>query len=220
MSQIQQEENDWTRDKEVLTNYREGLEKEIVDLKQKIADAKIKKDGAEAETLKQSAERDRYVAARDAFAKLVRDLEENMAAKLPLIPAPLRAEAKVSQSIEDLERDLKLSEEKRSDGLSKRLLTLINLASEVEKFQQTVVVRQELRKDGEGREFNMEVIYFGLSVAYAVNEDESLALIGKPDGKSGWKFEEHKELAGEIRKLIDCTKGDADPAFISLPISL
>ena len=65
----------------------------------------------------------------------------------------------------------------------------------------------------------MEVIYFGLSAAYAVNEDGSLALVGKPTEKDGWKFEERKELAAEIRKLIDCTTGDSDPAFITLPIS-
>jgi hypothetical protein len=219
MRQIQQEENDWTRDQEVLTNYREGLEKEIADLKEKIADAKTKKAGADSESLKQTGERDRFVAAKDELAKLVRTLEENMSAKLPLIPAPLRAEAKVSQAIEDLERDMKLPEDKRSEGVSKRLLNLINLTSEIEKFQQTVVLRQELRTDAAGREFNMEVIYFGLSAAYAVNEDGSLALVGKPTEKDGWKFEERKELAGEIRKLIDCTTGDSDPAFITLPIS-
>ena len=142
-----------------------------------------------------------------------------MAAKLPLIPAPLRAEPKVSQAIEDLQRDMKLPEDKRSEGVSKRLQNLINLTSEIEKFQQTVVLRQELRTDAAGREFNMEVIYFGLSAAYAVNEDGSLALVGKPTEKDGWKFEERKELAAEIRKLIDCTTGDSDPAFITLPIS-
>ena len=219
MRLIQKEENDWTRDQEVLTNYREGLEKEIADLEDKIADAKTRKEGADAESLKLSEERDRYAAANDELAKLVRGLEENMAAKLPLIPAPLRADPKVSQSIEDLERDLKLTGDKLNEGVSKRLQNLINLTSEIEKFQQTVVLRQELRSDGEGREFNMEVIYFGLSIAYAVNEDGSLALIGKPDAKDGWKFAERKDLAGPIRDLIASTKGDRDPSFVSLPIS-
>jgi nicotinamide mononucleotide adenylyltransferase len=219
MRRIQQEENEWTRDQEVLTNYREGLEKEIADLKEKIADAKTRKEGADSESLKQTEERDRYASANDELAKLVRTLEEIMAAKLPLIPAPLRAEPKVSQSIEDLERDLKLTGDKLNEGVSKRLQNLINLTSEIEKFQQTVVLRQELRTDGEGREFNMEVIYFGLSTAYAVNEDGSLALVGKPNAKDGWKFVERKDLAVAIRDLIASTKGDRDPSFISLPIS-
>lgn len=219
IQQIQQEENDWTRDQEVLTNYREGLEKEIADLTEQIADARTRKQGSDTESLKQTQERDRFASAKDELGKLLRGLEENMASKIPLIPAPLRAESKVSQAIEDLERDMKLPEDKRNEGVSKRLLNLINLTAEIEKFQQTVVLRQELRADSEGREFNMQVIYFGLAAAYAVNEDGSFALMGKPDGESGWKFEERKDLAKEIRNLISCTTGDLDPQFISLPFS-
>jgi hypothetical protein len=219
MRQIQEEENEWTRDQEVLRNYKEGLEKEIVDLKEKIVDANTRKEGAETASLKQSEERSRYLAATGELGKLLRGLEDNMAAKLPLIPKPLRAEPKVAQAIEDLERVLKLPEDKRDEGVSKRLQNLINLTTEVEKFQQTVVLRQELRSDSEGREFNMQVLYFGLAVAYAVNEDGSFALIGKPSGKDGWKFEEKADLADEILSLIACTNGDQDPAFISLPFS-
>ena len=51
MRKIQQEENDWSRDQEVLQNYKEGLEKEIADLKQQIADAKTRKAGADQESL-------------------------------------------------------------------------------------------------------------------------------------------------------------------------
>lgn len=219
MQKIQQEENEWTRDQEVLTNYREGLEKEIADLKEQIADAKTRKEGSNAESLKQTQERDRFAAAKEELAKLLRGLEENLASKIPLIPAPLRNEPKVSQAIEDLERDIKLSKDKQGEGVSKRLLNLINLTAEVEKFQQTVVLRQELRADSEGREFNMQVLYFGLAAAYAVNEDGSFALMGKPAGASGWKFEERKDLAKEIQNLIACTTGDQDPEFISLPFS-
>ena len=219
MQQIQQEENEWTRDQEVLTNYREGLEKEIADLKEQITDARTRKQGSDAESLKQTQERDRFVAAKAELGKLLRELEVNMAAKIPVIPAPLRAEPKVSQAIEDLERDMKLPKEKQDEGVSKRLLNLINLTAEIEKFQQTVVLRQELRANSEGREFNMQVIYFGLAAAYAVNEDGSLALMGKPTAESGWKFEERKDLAKGIQSLIATTTGDQDPAFISLPFS-
>ncbi|QTN31465.1 DUF3450 family protein [Akkermansiaceae bacterium] len=218
MRQIQEEENEWSRDQEVLQNYKEGLEKEIEDLREKIADATTRKQGSDAESLKQTQERDRFIAAKDELGKLLRGLEENMASKIPLIPAPLRAEPKVSQAIEDLERDLKLPEEKRNEGVSKRLLNLINLTAEIEKFQQTVVLRQELRANSEGKEYNMQVIYLGLAAAYAVNEDGSFALMGKPDA-TGWKFEERKDLAEAIRSLISCTTGDQDPQFISLPFS-
>lgn len=219
MRQIQEEENEWTRDQEVLVNYREGLEKEIESLKASISDAKTKKDGSDAESLKQTQERDRYAAAKDELSVMVRAMEEKMIKKLPLIPNPLRAEAKVAQAIEDLERDIKLPEDKRDEGVSKRLLNLLNLTAEIEKFQQTVVLRQELHSDSNGKEYNMQVVYFGLAIAYAVNEGGTLALIGQPTEKDGWKFEERSDLADEITGLIASTTGDADAAFAKLPFS-
>jgi hypothetical protein len=217
MQAIQKEENDWSRDQEVLQNYKEGLEREIADLKQQIADAKTRKEGAESESLDQSAERDRLAAAKDELAGIVRRLEENLAAKLPLLPAPLLAEPKMAQAVEDLKRDLALPAEKRNEGVSKRLLNVINLLTEAEKFQQTVHLRPELHKNADGREFNMQVIYFGLACAYAVNEDGSFALAGRPT-TDGWTFAERKDLAADIQRLIAATTGDRDAAFVTLPL--
>ena len=217
MRQIQTEENEWARDQEVLQNYKEGLQKEIADLKEKIADAQTRKEGSESESLGQMEERDLYAASKEELSKMVRELEENMVSKIALIPGPLKAESKVSQAIEDLERDIKLPEDARNEGVSKRLLNLISLASEVEKFQQTVVLRQELHKDACGKEYNMQVVYFGLAAAYAVNDDGNLALVGKPDAVDGWVFKERSELASEIRSLIDSTTGDAEARFVYLP---
>ena len=218
MRKIQQEENDWSRDQEVLQNYKEGLEKEIADLKQQIADANTRKAGADQESLAQSAERDRLAAAKDELAGIVRKLEEKLAENLPLFPAPLLSEPKVAQGVEDLKRDLALPPEKRGDGTAKRLLNVINLLTEAEKFQQTVHIRPELHKDSSGREFNMQVIYFGLACAYAVNEDGSFALAGRPTA-DGWKFDERKDLAADIQRLIASTTGDQDATFVNLPIS-
>ena len=217
MRGIQQEENEWSRDQEVLANYKEGLEKEITDLKEQIADAKTRKAGADQESLDKSAERDRYAAAKDELSKAVRALEESLSGKLPLFPDPLLKEPKVAQGIEDLKRDLALPEDKRGEGVSKRLLNVINLLTEAEKFQQTVHIRPELRTDGQGREFNMQVIYFGLAMAYAVNDDGSFALAGRPTA-DGWKFVERGDLAADIKKLIAATTGDQDAAFVNLPL--
>jgi hypothetical protein len=218
MSRIQQEEDDWSRDKEVLENFKEGLEKEIEDLKERIEAAETRRQGADKESLDKSAERERYAAARDELAATVRKLEQALSARLPLFPQPLKADAKVAQAIEDLNRALALPPDKRDSDVSKRLLTIITLTSEAEKFQQTVHIRPELHQDKSGREFNMQVIYFGLAVAYAVNEDGSLALSGRP-GPDGWVFEESPHLAGAIQELIGAATGNRDAAFIQLPYS-
>ncbi len=218
MRKIQQEENDWARDQEVLSNYKEGLEKEIADLKEQIASAKTRKDGADKESLDKIAERDLFVKAKEDMTAITRSLEESLMAKIPFFPEPLLKDPKVAQGIEDLKRDFALPPEKRGESVSKRLLNVVNLLGEAEKFQQTVSVRPELHRDSQGREFNVQVVYFGLAMAYAVNEDGTFALVGRP-GPEGWKFEERKDLAPDIVKLLAATTGEADATFINLPFT-
>lgn len=217
MRKVQQEEDDWARDQEVLQNYKEGLEREIADLRQKIADAETRKAGADKESLAQSAERDRLASAKDSLAVVLRGLEERLAAALPLLPIPLLGEAKTAQMADELRKAIDLPEDKRGDHVSKRLLNVINLLGEAEKFQQTVSLRNELHRNSSGREFNMQVVYFGLAAAYAVNEEATFALVGRPD-RAGWRFEERPDLAGGIRQLIDATTGDIEASFIQLPL--
>lgn len=217
MRKIQQEKNDWKRDEEVLKNYKEGLEKEISELQEKITDANNRKAGAERDTLEQSKLRDQYATAKDALASSVRALEENMRNLLPILPTPLLADPKVSQAVKELRRSLELPESKRNEGVAKRLQNLITLATEAEKFQQTVHLKQELHRNAEGREFNLQVLYFGLAFAYATDEAGNLALAGKP-GPDGWKFQECPELAADIRRLIASTTGDLDATFVPLPL--
>lgn len=218
MSRIQKEESDWSRDHEVLANYKEGLASEIASLHQSISDAETRKAGADKKSLDLSAERDRYTASKSTLAQRLRAMEQQMSTQLGIIPKPLLDEPKVSQAITDLKAALTLPDEKIEENTSKRLLNIITLLNEAEKFQQTVHVRPELHRDKSGREFNVKVIYFGLAMAYAVNDDGSLALTGKP-GKEGWVFEETPALSNDIKRLIDATTGDAEPAFVTLPFS-
>jgi hypothetical protein len=216
MSRIQREESDWARDREVLANYKEGLVNEIATLKQSIAEAETRKAGADKASLDLSAERDRYAAAKSALAKRLRGLEQQLMPRLGLFPKPLTEDPKVSQAIADLKIAINLPDDKIEENVSKRLLNVITLLGEAEKFQQTVHVRPELHRDKAGREFNMRVIYFGLAMAYAVNDDGTLALTGRPSGE-GWVFEETPALSAEIQNLLAATTGDAEAAFISLP---
>lgn len=215
MRKIQQEENDWSRDQEVLQNYKEGLETEIATLKEQIASAKTRKEGGDQQSLDKVAEKDRYVAAEDELKRQIRLMEESLAAKIPLFPEPLRKTPKITQGIESLQRNLLLPADGQTEDVSKRLANVTELLAEVEKFQQGVHVFPELRKDSQGHEFNMQVVYFGLALAYAVNEDGSFALAGRA-GADGWKFQERNDLAPQILKLYSpppARKTSLSPTF-------
>jgi len=217
MRKIQQEENDWSRDQEVLKNYKEGLEKEISDLKEQIASAKTRKEGGDQQSLDKVGERDRLVAAQDELTRQVRIMEEALASKLPLLPDPFKKIAKISVAIESLQRNLQLPADQQTDEVGKRLTNVAELLAEIEKFQQSVQVFSELREDGKGHEYNMQVIYFGLGLAFAVNENNSFALAGRPSA-DGWKFQERNDLAPQIQKLLVTATSEKDVSFTNLPL--
>lgn len=217
MRKIQLEENDWARDREVLENYKEGLETEIKILKEHIASAKTRKEGGDQSSLDKVNEKDRFVAAEDELKRQIRQMEENLAATIPLLPEPLCKTSKMTQYIEFLQRNLLLPADAQNEEISKRLANVTELLAEVEKFQQGVHVFQELRKDSNGYEFNMKMVYFGLALAYGVNEDGSFAIAGRP-GADGWKFQERNELAPQILKLISTATSDKDASFTNLPL--
>lgn len=219
MREIQKEEDSWEKDREVLQGYKEGLGKEIEDLKEQIARAKTERDGAAKDDLDKIARRDAYAKAKDALADGVRELEKGIVARLPLLPRALAQEPKVAQMTEEIRKDAGLTGDKGKEGLSKRLNNVLNLLSEVEKFQQTVHLRDELHKASDGREFNMKVVYFGMAAAYAVNETGDFALVGRPT-RNGWEFAERTDLAPRIKELVGVTTGDIDAKFVTLPIEL
>jgi hypothetical protein len=217
MRKIQQEENEWSRDQEVLSFYKEGLASEIASLKEQIASARTRKEGGDQQSLDKVSERDRLIAAEDELKGQLRVMEEKLAAKFPLFPEPLRKNAKVAQAMESIQRNLLLPADGQTEEISKRLVTVTELMADVEKFQQGVHVFQELHKNSNGDEFNMQVVYFGLAFAYAVNEDGSFALAGRGNA-DGWKFQERSDLAPQIMKLLVTATGETDVSFTNLPI--
>jgi hypothetical protein len=219
MREIQKEEDSWEKDSEVLKGYKEGLEKEIEDLKEQIARAKTDRDGASKEDLDKVAKAEAYAKAKEALAAGLQELEKGVVARMPLMPAALAKEPKVAQIAEEVTKDAALTGDAAKQGIAKRLNNVLNLLSEVEKFQQAVHLRDELHKAPDGREFNMKVLYFGMAAAYAVNETGDFALVGKP-GDAGWTFTERNDLAPRIRELVGVTTGDIDAKFVTLPIDL
>lgn len=219
MREIQDAEDAWERDRVLLEDQRAALESEIADLSQRVEEAKTEKEGADKESLDEVAKRDAYLKAKDLLAAEIRQLEEGLVKQFPVLPAPLAEEPKVKELMAQVREDVALTGEKAQGGLAKRLNNVLNLLTEAEKWQQTVLLRDELHESADGRKFNMKVVYFGLGAAYAVNESGDFALVGTPTTE-GWNYEERNDLAGDIRRMVDVLNGDVDAQFVELPIDL
>jgi len=95
---------------------------------------------------------------------------------------------------------------------------LVALLQSIHLFHRAVhLERQEFSlDDGKSREFR--VIYFGLGIAYFVNESGNVAGWGKPS-EAGWSWTRQDELAKEIANGVSIMENRALPRFLELPIS-
>ncbi|WP_353568331.1 DUF3450 family protein [Haloferula sargassicola] len=219
MREIQTEETSWERDKELLEGQRESLDSEISDLEARLKSAREEKATADQESVEEVAKRDALVKADEELAGKVRELESALVGQLPGFPPPLAEDPRVAELIEQVRKDAALTGEEAQKGQTKRLNNVLNLLTEAEKWQQAVHLREELHSTDDGRKFNMQVVYFGLGCAYAVNEAGDYALVGTP-GEAGWHFDPHNELAPKIQEMVDVLNGDAEAKFVTLPIQL
>ncbi len=219
MREIQIEETTWERDRELLEGQRESLDSEISDLKKRLEDAREEKSGADQQSVEEVARRDALVKADEKLAAEVRELEKGLVARLSSFPPPLAEDPRIKELMEQVRKDVTVTGEEAGKNLTKRLNNVLNLLTEAEKWQQAVHLREELRTADDGRKFNMQVIYYGLGSAYAVNEAGDYALVGTA-GESGWIFEPRNELAPQIREMVSVLTGDAEARFTTLPLSL
>ena len=112
------------------------------------------------------------------------------------------------------------SEEKEKLGLNSRIQPLVQILTEAERFHGKLwTVAHPLQVNGVDKQ--MKVLYFGLSVAYAVDDGGTVALAGL-SSESGWTFEELKEadIAAEVLTLYQAADGSGESQMVSLPLEV
>ena len=77
----------------------------------------------------------------------------------------------------------------------------------------------ELRKDAEGNERQVQVIYLGLGQAYFVDQNNTIAGRGAP-GSEGWMWSFNNGLASKIRKIIGIYENGLPAEFVSIPVEI
>lgn len=103
-------------------------------------------------------------------------------------------------------------------SLSERAQTLLSILSEINAFDTRMTLTTELI-DNADRSIEVQVLYFGLSRAFFVNENGSIAGVGVPED-GGWRWQQIANLAPSVRRAIDIHETRMSPQFISLPMGL
>lgn len=103
------------------------------------------------------------------------------------------------------------------DGLGERLQRLVNLHSQLQQFTRTVHVGSLILTPPNKKPRQMEAVFLGTSVGYAVALDGTQAAVAFP-GEEGWQWNWRPELAKNIRNVLACYRKEQPAAFIPLPV--
>lgn len=216
--EIQKQEDEWDRDSEVLQAHRDGLQTEIKDLNEQIEAAGARKGEADTKSLEAVEKYDALKAASAVLEERIARLEADMLSRIDLLPPLLLKDSRVAQMVSDLKAVAAKNKDDKGP-VNTRLNTVLNLLASAEQFQSTIHLDSESRPTSDGRELKIDMVYYGLSAAYGVDEAGEVGFVGKP-GEGGWVFEERNDLAPAIRQLVSVMNGDVDAQFTTLPIDL
>jgi hypothetical protein len=129
-------------------------------------------------------------------------------------------ETKLPSSLaKTLERQFEKLNQGSIRSVSQRLQTIIGLYSKIEGYHKSINRTKEVLKDNQGKIREVDVLYIGLAVGYALSVDGKMAGIGTP-GLNGWQWQWRPQLAGQIKRAMNYYSHNQIADFVQLPVKL
>ena len=211
---LSEEQTDWELDKEALEATRDLLRQERQDLREEIERLERTSTAADDERRALLLARGDFQRASRTLAEQIAGMEMSLLELTDALPAPLL------KKLEPLLVQIP-SEPAASDApLGQRLLNVLGVLVQVEKFNGTATFVGETRPAEGGREVQVRTLYWGLAQAVFAASVGDTAGIGRPTA-DGWSFENQTDLAERARFLLDIYEGNVDVIeFVSLPATV
>lgn len=208
--QIAQSKSQWRSEKAILE----------FDLSRMKDELKFFRDSIQSIQSSESAtldERDQLLKQKSALEEIEQAwrerlpvLEQRVAQLAERFPDPLKQ--KISPALKRIQ-----SSAPSTTGINSSLQALVAIIGEADQFHSSIQVHDQLIELNGNNEFQVKVIYIGLTQAFFVNDKGDLSGYGKP-GSSGWTWEEQNKLGSRIQELIRIHKGELAPEWKSVPI--
>lgn len=206
-------EADWQVEKEVISQSIDAYERELESTEAQISKVDTGQTQVVEEFEATTKEKESLTKYIDRLKEEVSRLEAKLTGLSKLLP--LAVADRISPLLDRIPENP--AETKLS--ISTRMQNLLGVINEVDKFNGSVSVVSELRKNQSGAEVQTQVIYIGLAQAYFVDPSGEFAGSGTPSD-NGWQWSIKPELAEKIQNSIDIYKGSQPAAFVGLPIQL
>jgi len=210
---ISKTRSDWQTDKDTLEQTIALYERELKSIDDQMSkvstnNTQVAKEMAEAEALKRSSNE-----ARDQAARFATGFEGKLKQVVPQLPAPLQDIVK-----KDLAR-IPADPANTRMLAAERMQVCVSVLNELDKFNNSVNVFSEKRKNAKGDEVAVETLYVGLGAAYFVNDTADFAGTGAP-GANGWEWSPKPELAPKVHEAVKIYRNERTAHFLTLPVAV
>ncbi|MBD5779357.1 DUF3450 family protein [Pelagicoccus sp. NFK12] len=210
---ISEEKNKWVVEKQSLNESINLLKDEITKIEEAIIEYEA--DASDADKVREDLTRqENELKEASAIVKnTIVDLEAEMLELIKYLPATLQEKVAIPTR-----RIPKTKREMDAARLTDRILNVIAILTEIEKFNSQLTVVNEIR-DIKGERVRVDTLYIGLAVAYYVDGTRSEAGYMTP-AKGEWKRFEDNSLADDIADAVAMQKREATVRFVDLPITI
>ncbi len=211
---LSQERSEWEVEREMLKatqrllrEQKEALAEEIQELEQGATAA----DDERRELLLARAELQR---SSQVLADEIRAMEVGILELAEQFPPPLQ------EKLEPLLVQIPEDPDKTRLKIGQRLMNVLGVLAQAEKFNGTASFVGETRPLEDGRKVSVRTLYWGLAQAFFVDTQGETAGVGSP-AKGGWVFRNDPDLADDAKLLLDIYEGNVDTIeFVGMPVEI
>ena len=212
---ISAERASWLGDKAMLETSEGILSDELKALNRAVEILSENSTIADVERENLQAEREEIERSNEMLAVKVRTLEIAVKELSARFPSPLLI--KITPLLQNIPEDV--SRTKRA--LGQRLLTVLGVLSQAEKFNGTLTLQTNARDvSGTGVQERVTTLYWGLAFAVYVDDAGKFAGMGLP-GPEGWEWSTRDDSASDVRRFIATYSGETDELdFVNIPVEI
>ena len=205
---------DWRVGQENIKQSIGLLKKEIALLDKEIAQTNDIDTEADLEKQRVNFSLEDLKKSNKVVSDALWNMERKVLGLISRFPEPLKdrttaVRTRIPLKIEDL----------RNNSAAERMQNIVAILNEADRFNSAITMAVELRKDADGNERQVQVIYLGLGQAYFVDQNNTIAGRGVP-GSEGWMWSFNNGLAPKIRKIIGIYENGLPAEFVSIPVEI
>lgn len=206
-------QNEWATEKEIILDTIDTLEKQIEATETRLREIEENTTIGEQERAELQARLQELQEMTAKFEPVIASYESRLRAIIPYLPEPLMD--KIERLVSQLPKP---GESANRRLLNNRAVVVVGILDEINNFHNSIQVhRQKLTINNQ--ELNFSVIYYGLSQAYFVDENETIGGVGKP-AEGEWVFEEVPGIATEVFDAVEIREKRMLARFVNLPVEI